>query len=329
MFRIELVEDERSLEALTAPWWELWRRAPDATPFRSPAWLGPWWRAFSPGRLATVAVWAGPDLAALAPAYVEDGSLGRRLLPLGIGISDDLDILCDPAHANEALPGLAVALAALPGVDVWEFEELAPGATAWRLPLPAGLTEEVADQSACPVLPLSGEDGLGAVPSRQRRKLRMARHRTARRGGEVREVDAPDLDAFLQDLRRLHGARWRSRGEGGVLDSDAVERFHRAALPRLAEAGLADLLVLEIEGRAVGAHYGLRTPGRAYAYLGGFDPAFAFESPGTVLLGEAIARASAQGAREMHMLRGQEAYKYAWGATDRPNRRRSWRRTGA
>ena len=29
------------------------------------------------------------------------------------------------------------------------------------------------------------------------------------------------------------------------------------------------------------------------------------------------------------MLRGQEAYKYGWGATDRPNRRRSWRRTGA
>lgn len=328
MLRVDLVEDVRGLEALIPAWWELWRASPAATPFQAPAWLVPWWHVFAPGRLATLAIWAGDRLTALAPFYVETGPLGRRLLPVGIGVSDSLDILVDASAADEPLSRLALELGHLPHIDTWEFEELPPSASCWGLPLPDGLTEIVADQSACPVLSLSGDDGLACVPSRQRRKLRMAQHRVARRGGEVEAADLDRPDEFLDHLFQLHGARWRARGEGGVLDSDAVQLFHRKALPRLAEADLVDALTLTVEDRVVGAYYGLRRPGDAFAYLGGFDPAFAFESPGAVLLGHAVANAAARGERDLHLLRGREPYKYAWGAVDRWNRRRSWRRRG-
>jgi hypothetical protein len=43
----------------------------------------------------------------------------------------------------------------------------------------------------------------------------------------------------------------------------------------------------------------------------------------------AIEQALREGAREFHFLRGQEAYKYGWGAVDRWNQRRSFRRIGA
>ncbi len=43
------------------------------------------------------------------------------------------------------------------------------------------------------------------------------------------------------------------------------------------------------------------------------------ESPGTILLGAMIEEAAAEGVAELHFLRGAEAYKYAWGATDRHN----------
>ena len=33
----------------------------------------------------------------LAPFYIEDGALGRRLLPLGIGVTDHIDVLIDGA----------------------------------------------------------------------------------------------------------------------------------------------------------------------------------------------------------------------------------------
>lgn len=47
---------------------------------------------------------------------------------------------------------------------------------------------------------------------------------------------------------------------------------------------------------------------RAYACLGGFDPAEAFVSPGILLIGHAIEEAARKGAREFHFLRGREAY---------------------
>jgi CelD/BcsL family acetyltransferase involved in cellulose biosynthesis len=320
-----LVEDAAALEALAPAWWDLSRRCPAATPFQSPAWLLPWWQVFAPGRLCTVAVRDGERLVALAPVYVEDGAYGRRLLPIGIGITDYLDVLLDPA-VPDAGGTLARAVADLvPDWESWELEELAPVAAGLGLPTPPGMRDGMFEQSACPVLDLTRDD---AIPSGKRRKLRMAENRVARRGGQVATVGPEEVPAFLDDLVRLHGARWATRGEDGVLADDPVRRFHALALPRLVEAGLARLSTLTIEGAVAGAYYGLGDGRHAYAYLGGFDPDFAFESPGTILVGRAIAAAREEGADAFHFLRGQEAYKYDWGATDRPNLRRSIRRHG-
>ena len=79
-------------------------------------------------------------------------------------------------------------------------------------------------------------------------------------------------------------------------------------------------------GALAGVYYGMQHAGRAYAYLGGFDPAFEEASPGAILIGHAIAEAIGEGAGEFHFLRGREAYKYSWGAADRWNQRRLWTR---
>lgn len=318
-----LVGDDAALDALEPEWWDLWRRCPAATPFGSPAWAIPWWRAFRPGALAAVAVRAGGRLVALAPSFVEDGEYGRRLLPIGIGITDYLDVLVDPDAAAEAGRLLAAGALAAAGGGCWSLEDLPPFAAALALPPGSGTSEEMAEQAACPVLDLPAhEDALCVVPARQRRKIRMAQHRTARRDGVVEAVGPDGMTEFLADLVALHRSRWETRGEGGVLADARVRAFHADAMPLLARAGLVRASRLRVAGRTVAAHYGLASPGRAYAYLGGFDPDFAFESPGTILLADAIERAGREGAREFHLLRGQEPYKYAWGASDRMSRRR-------
>jgi CelD/BcsL family acetyltransferase involved in cellulose biosynthesis len=91
------------------------------------------------------------------------------------------------------------------------------------------------------------------------------------------------------------------------------------------EAGLLRLYLLRIEGEPAAAYYGFMHRDRAYAYLTGLNPDFAFESPGVLMLAHALEQALAEGAREAHFLRGQEAYKYEWGARDRWNTRRSFR----
>ncbi|WP_237476914.1 GNAT family N-acetyltransferase [Lichenibacterium dinghuense] len=320
--RIEVVTEADRLWAVEAAWWDLFARCPAATPFRSPAWLLPWWRTFAPGPLSAVAAWHGDALVALAPLYLEEAS--RRLLPLGIGLSDDLDMLAAPDAGPEVGDAVLDALASRGGWDAVSLEELAPGAAGLGWDLPPGWRDDVAAQSRCPVL--SWGDAGVVVPSGKARKLRMARHRTERRGGTVElatEATAPD---HLDALFRLHAARWESRGEAGVLADPAVQRFHRDATPRLAAAGLLHATILRIEGRVAGAFHGFRRGRMLYAYLGGFDPAFAFESPGTVLMGHAVDAMAAEGAGALNLLRGEEPYKYEWGAVDRVNSRRLLRR---
>ncbi|TIV26500.1 MAG: GNAT family N-acetyltransferase, partial [Mesorhizobium sp.] len=106
--------------------------------------------------------------------------------------------------------------------------------------------------------------------------------------------------------------------------SDLAVEFHRRALPRLADNGLARCLTIEIGDAVVGAYYGFHHRDRAYAYLGGFDPAYAEESPGAILIGHAIAEAANEGAREFDFLRGREGYKYGWGANDRWTAQKVW-----
>jgi CelD/BcsL family acetyltransferase involved in cellulose biosynthesis len=179
-----------------------------------------------------------------------------------------------------------------------------------------------APQSACPVLVLSGDEDLACVPARKRRQLRRAIARARVRGETRIERVADDPAEFLEHLLRLHRARWTSRGEPGILDDPRVQRFHEQALPQMLMAGLARCYTIHIAGEIVGAYYGFLDRGRAYAYLGGFDPAFSEESPGSILMGHAIAEAVREGASEFHFLRGQERYKYDWGGVDRWNQRR-------
>src|SRR3954449_11722497 len=97
-----VVREIAALEQLAPEWEALWRRTPSATPFQSPAWLIPWWHAFAPGALFVITVRQAGRLIGLAPFYIEHGDLGRRVLPIGISISDYLDVLLDPECAPEA-----------------------------------------------------------------------------------------------------------------------------------------------------------------------------------------------------------------------------------
>lgn len=323
--RIEMIADAERLFVVEPAWWDLFARCPNATPFRSPAWLLPWWQTFASGPLRTVAAWRGSNLVALAPLYLERDS--GRLLPLGIGLSDDLDMLVGPDAGRDIGADILVALSHDPDWGLISLEELDSDAAALSWLVPSGWTDDVAAQSRCPALVWGDAPDIGAlVPPGKLRKLRMARHRAERRGASI-ELATPEtaLD-HLEALFRLHAARWESRGEAGVLADLAVQAFHRAATPRLAAADLLQATLLRIEGQVAGVFHGLRRGRTLFAYLGGFDPAFAFESPGTILMGDALDTMLAGGAGMLNLLRGAEPYKYEWGAVDRINSRRALRR---
>ena len=313
--RVVATRNETALEALAAPWAALWRRVPDATPFQHPAWLIPWWRAFAHGDLWVLRLYRRVRLVGVLPLYRE----GDRLLPLGVGVTDLLDALVEP---DVPLGPVLDGLPALTGCTTVEFPALPPWAPLLRLDPPTGWSVEGGVTDVCPVLPLPpSAAALEAVlPASQARNLRHTGNRAERAGGVTVETATPHTaGGMLEDLFRLHAARWSKRGEFGVLADPAVQAFHRAAAPALAQAGLLRMHRLRIGGRLAAVDYGLGDGRRSYYYLGGFDPELARQGPGVLAVGHAIAEALREGAAEFHFLRGREPYKYQWGAMDQPS----------
>lgn len=323
---LSVLTTDAALRALAPEWAALWRRA-GSPPFQSPDWLLPWWDAFGTGQ-PRVATWhSGGVLAGLLPMYLLDEPPERKLLPLGIGITDYCDALLDPALPPTVSAALLAALLARDdGVTSCTLPDLPPGAALRGAATPPGWQDTALPGTPCPVLDLSR--GWAAVPAGMQRNVRQARHRAGRQGGWSAGVSADPVAAW-HDLVRLHGTRWSGQGQpGGVLADPAVLAFHAGAVPRLAAAGVLRMQVLTVGNQPAAVYQTLASPGRLAFYLSGFDAAQAYVSPGTLLLGHVVDAALAEGVRELHFLRGSEPYKYQWGATNRTNAGRVLSRAG-
>ncbi len=322
----EIITEPDALDAVVPEWWSLWNRANAATVFQSPAWLLPWWSVFRPGELYVVAVRLRDGL---APLWLETGTLGARLLPMGVGISDYCDVLTDPEHGDEACEALSDAIAAIPRWEVCKLADLPPRACALGLPAPSGSRAELKEGNIAPVLPIPRTaDSLSRIiPSTQNRNYRRACAAAERRGTvELEAADGSNAPEFLADVIRLHTTCWNSRGMPGVFADPRVARFHSMAIAGLEAEGLVRLLRLSIGGTVAAGYYGFFDHRRAYAYLQGYDPQFADESPGAVIVGKAIEAALHDGADEFHFLRGDERYKFGWGALRQTNTVRAFSR---
>lgn len=315
--RIALVTDSHGLQALAADWRALWHRVPQATPFQAPEWLLPWWQAFGSPQPIIACLYQGERLDGLLPLYVLQDGEARKLLPIGIGLSDYCDALLAPdapTAATHDLLAAALQAARAGGVALCDLVDVPQAAALAKLPAPPGWQGAWRPGVPCPVLaiPDGAQAAEDAVPARQRRKLRMNRHRAERAGGlRLHFADAAQAPGMMRLLLRLHGERW-------PLDPAAAS-FHRTAAPGLVASGLARLACLHIGGHPAACCYALADQARLMFYMIGFDPGCAAASPGSLLIGGMIDAALAEGCREVHFLRGDEAYKYAWGARDRHN----------
>jgi CelD/BcsL family acetyltransferase involved in cellulose biosynthesis len=328
---IEEVTGGAEFEALAPAWDDLWRRAPAATPFQSPAWLIPWWREIGGGDLRVLVARQDRELVGLLPLYLQHEDEGRKLLPLGIAISDYLDGLFE-----ERLGGMAAEamLRHLAGRDDWrrcELHPLRPGTPLLEACAPPSVTDEVLAFEPCLAVevPAGATQLRDVLPSKIRDNLANYRRRAERTGRVSFETaTAATLPEFVEALFRLHDARWQQLGCPGVLADPAIRRFHRAAAPRLQSSGLLRLHALRLDERIIAVMYALHARERAYCYLCGFDPEFGALSPGTLILGHSIWHAVREGAREVDFLRGQERFKYFWGVRERPCYGRMLNRVG-
>ncbi len=316
---VEIVADLAGLEALAPEWASLWATDASTTPFQHPACQLAWARTHAPDRTFAAVAREGGRLAAITAGFTWEGAA----LLAGTGPMDyGGGVFARGADAGAVLAALAEE-GRRRGGDRLDLRQLRPGDPLLDAPVPAGWTETREQDEVCPVSLLTGEDGLGAVPGRAAQRLGWTGRKAERAGGFTVELaTAETAGAHLEQLSAFHRARWNALGEPGVLDDPLMQAFLREAVPALVEAGVARLRTLSLAGRPAATLLALEGAGAVHMYLTGFDPEQAALGPGALLIAATLRGAHAEGCTEARWLRGQEPYKYRWGAEDRP----TWRR---
>ncbi|HVX96078.1 MAG TPA: GNAT family N-acetyltransferase [Polyangia bacterium] len=320
---IEIIRSVEALAARESAWWHLAGRASAATPFQTPAWLLAWWRHLGHGQLAAIAVREGDQLLALLPLAVVGEGAQRRLAWVGAGISDYLTALVDDARADEAWPhverGLRELVAEIGRARLENVPEGDP--LLGRLSSPhQPWRHRRSEDAICLWGELPDAHEIERHP-RVSAKARAATRRLARLGPVTFTSFGADEIArhselrvpLLESLFELHTREWRARGEDGVLAAPSVRAHHREAAEALGRRGALRLHALSHGGETIGVVYAFVFRARLWMYLGGFSPAHARFSPGSILIEHTRRAARADGALAMDFLRGEEAYKYRWG----------------
>jgi len=310
---------------------ELWSRLDQTTPFQSPAWADPLVAAHR-SRATLDAHGSGPPGRRASPR-----SRGpRTVLPLHrTGLTSDR---CSPSASARRLPRRAVRsgvgqLAAGRFSITWTNPAAAgtfatspncwPARCCWgpRRPRGGGMRSARANRARPRV-------GHGAKDLTECVFQLLPQGASASSGGgrgsrrADRRLDPCNMADNARELvPPAGGTVGRGRGQSGVLTTRRAKECTRRPGGTGGSRACPD--VGPVGGRQADLHRHVLAdrPGaprrRFYYYLGGFDPEYARISPGQVDDRPRDYASDCEGACEFDFLRGQEDYKYKWGATNR------------
>jgi CelD/BcsL family acetyltransferase involved in cellulose biosynthesis len=320
----QIIRNELIFGELADEWDALAATAMTDTPFQKLAYQSSWWHNLKPVDASLISVVVRRergDLAAIAAFYMTHD---RTVHFNGcVEETDYLDIICAAQDAKESWEEIFAALHS-PDFPEWRYLELCniPETSPTRVMLPEvceqyGLTVVESVNEVCPViaLPSSFEVYLEQLDGKQRRELNRKMRRASAAGSVLHMVDESDdladaVDSFLDLLQKstFEKRDWLNEGRRAL--------FHETAQAAQRD-GTLQLMFLEIEQQRAAALFNFDYADRIWVYNSGLDPdLFSALSPGVVITAQAIEHAIEIGREEFDFLRGDESYKYRFGAED-------------
>lgn len=175
-------------------------------------------------------------------------------------------------------------------------------------------------EDVCPRVDLAGgyHAYLDRLPGRLRQELNRKTRKLARDAGELALVEVPaaevagHLDAFLDLAARA------LPDKAGFFSRPEMHAWFQALAEEFAEVGVLRLHRLEVGGILAAATVSLVWRGQWGLYNSAFDPDLGLLAPGIVLVNQLLEAAGDEGCHVFDLLRGDEPYKYRFGAVDRP-----------
>lgn len=330
--RLQVIRTLEEFGVLADEWNNLVNCSASRVPFLRHEYLVAWWRLLGGGE------WEAGDLYVVL-AREEDGSLVAAapmfftinqdglpaLMLLGsIEISDYLDILgCEdkiPSFVNMLLDHLDSSQ--VPDWKVLDFYNILESSptleTLKDTTEQRGWRYRQERLQHCPYIPLPGdwEGYLARIDKKQRHEIRRKIRRAESYEPTVRWYLVEDetvLDAHTQELFRLMEQDHDKQAFLTVGMRAQMQATIRAAF----EGGWLQLAFLEVGEEKVAAYLNFDDGDHIWVYNSGLDYSFSNLSPGWVLLGYLLQWANEQARTVFDFMRGDEDYKYRFGAVDR------------
>ncbi|HRQ38460.1 MAG TPA: GNAT family N-acetyltransferase [Chloroflexota bacterium] len=308
---------------LADEWDALVQQSMTNTPFQRLAYQRAWWQHCGPsnGNLHTVTVREGDGrLMAIACFYNIDGVLYFNGCTQE---TDYLDVLVAEDKATAAWTAVLDCLAS-PDFPEWHALDLCnvPAASLTRQILPQeaaqrGFLHEESVHEVCPVITLNTtfEGYLENIDSKQRRELQRKLRRADAADAVLHLISQDEdvtqaVDDFLELLQKstFEKRDWLTDGRRALFH-DVARAAH--------QDGYLQLLFMEVDGRKAATLLNFDYNNRIWVYNSGLDPVnFSNLSLGVVITAKAIEYAADHGRATFDFLRGNETYKYRFGAQD-------------
>ena len=320
-----------SLAPLAAEWDALLAHSLTDAPFLRFEYLRDWWQTLGGGEwpqaeLSVVTAREGGQLVGIAPLFhaVNRDGLSALLLLGSIEISDYLDLIVRPTDLTRFLGGLLDFLASLQPdswrvLDWYNLPEASPTLLALEAASAArgwAFTRETYQPAPYIPLPADFDSYLAGIEKKQRHEIRRKLRRAAEQEVPVRWYLVEDEARLPSEMEALFALMRQDPAKETFL-TEAMRRQMLATAQTALRGGWLWLAFLEVGGRKAAAAFNFDYDDRLWGYNSGVDHDFVELSPGWVLLAHTLQWACEHGRKEFDFMRGNEEYKYRFGAKDR------------
>ena len=319
-------------DELENEWNELVEAGPAQKPFMHFSVVKCWWETRGGGewpdgaQLNIVTAHRDGKLVGIAPLFfVADYEERASLLLLGSHeVFDYLDLAARPEDLQEFISGLLPFLAQQPQF-LWtslDFYNLLDNSPTIKLleneAQKLGWQYNLEELQPSPYILLEGdwEAYLAGVKKKQRHEIRRKIRRFEELELSQRWYFVEDKAVLDEEMEIFLDMMEQDSGKQNFLTQEMRGYMHKIAHCYF-EAGYLLLAFLELDGQKIAGKMLFNYDKRLWAYNSGVNQDFNEHSPGWVLLGYLIHWATENGFEMFDFMRGNEEYKYRFGAVDR------------
>ena len=286
-------------------WSDIFTKANNASPFISYEWFTALCKSVLNDDPQVLVCSDGNRPISIIPAYVKNNTLSFLI---DDRVTDLIDIICLPGYERQTIEILASFI-----IDHNLNVDISPLETESRLCklLPSYIDDiNIMQTDICPVIALGGswDEYLNSLSAKPRHELRRKMKKAS--DLELRSIDRSQIDIFF----KLMAASGENKE---AFINEQMQEFFITIAKLFTPNQWLRMRTLYSDSTPIAALFAFQMKDHIYLYNSGFDPAYYQMSPGIIAISRDIRVAIDEKMKYYDFLRGDEKYKFHFGAKTR------------